>query len=519
MALVHDTFSDFVLFPKDPYSYLDMLDARVDNGFDGVQYNPATTSNMQQHFSDLASTTYESYPSAPAYSSGPATYHGAPQFVLEAPKADVMQESRRWTPSGSPSPSVSQSYDHPPSAVSSVSGASGQSTASSAMGSPYSHATQSLPGQEQWTDAHLGLGIAVGTFHNDRFGNDIFPPANLDNDVLFEDGKYPSSFVGKSRNISSSFVSTSLSKPSAVSSSSSPSRTLIPAFHTPQLALDTSVAMRDVTIDTILEEVNSSIDASSQVGSPVSAVSAKASPIAFQATHLVSASPHMAGSFRAPTTPASALSSFAPRGFSPLASRQRIPRRHSTAACDDGNLQRSPPASSSRFHPYWRPILPPIPQDRAHDSQCQPPLFSQSSGRYASPLKSSCWFSLLSSFISSYLFRHLSACRISRPLAQYCFAANMIEANTSSLQIHLSSNLSTRQSCTMVLQPPSQVQLIPFTCHRTRSSPLHQHHRMHQATNRTGQDLPGLGAALYRLTSALHPTSHIHHQQRRGEPQ
>ena len=394
MALVHDTFSDFVLFPKDPSSYLDMLDARVDNGFDGVHYSPATTSNMQQHFSDLGSTTCESYPSAPAYSSGPAAYHGAPQFVLEAPKADVRQGSRRWTPSGSPSPSVSQCYDHPPSAVSSVSGASGQSTASSAMGSPYSYATQSLPGQEQWTDAHLGLGIAVGQFQNDRFGDDIFPTGNLGNDLSFEDGKYPSSFVGKYRNISSSSVFTSHSNPSAVSSSL-PSRSLVDAIRTPQLALDTFMAARDVTIDTILEEVNSSISASSQVGSPVSAVSTKVSPMASRATNPIPCSLHKAGSFKAPTTPASAMSSFASPGFSPPVSRQRILRRHSTTACDDLNVQSSPLVSSSRFHPDGRPILPPIHQDRVHDFQSQPPFFSQSSGGYIPPLESSCWFSLV----------------------------------------------------------------------------------------------------------------------------
>ena len=394
MALVHDTFSDFVLFPKDPYSYLDMLDARVDNGFDGVHYSHPVTSNMQQHFSDLASTSYESYPSAPAYSSGPAVYQGAPQFVLEAPKANTRQEPRRWTTTGSPSPSVSQSYDHPPSAVSSVSGASGQSTASSVVGSPYSHATQSLPSQEQWTDAQLGLGIAVGTFHSDRFGNDIFPTANIDNDLLFEDGKYPSSFVGKSRNISPSSVTISHSSPSVVSSSLS--RNLASTFHTPQLALDTSIAARDVTIDTILEEVNSSIGPSSQVGSPVSALSTRASPTAFGASRPpVPSSPRTAGSFKAPTTPASAMSSFAARGFSPPASQQRISRRHSTAVCGDVNVQRTPPTASSRFHPYGRPIFPPIHQDRVHDIQSQPPFFSQSSGRYVPPLESSCWFSLI----------------------------------------------------------------------------------------------------------------------------
>ena len=391
MALVHDSFSDFVLFPRDPSSYLDMLDARGDNSLDGLHHNAPTTSNMQQHFSDLASTTYDTYRPAVAYSSGSSSYHGAPQFVLEAPKRDARQEPRRWTPSGSRSPSLSQSYDHPPSAVSSVSGASGQSTASSVVGSPYSHATQSLPCQEHWTDSHLGLGIAAGTFPNDGFGNDIFPTTHIDHDLLFEDGKYPSNFVGKSGNVSPSSVSTSRSNHSAVSSSPS-LQNIMPAFHTPRLLLDTTVATRHVTIDTILEEVNSSIGAFPQLISPATAVSTKASPTASRVTHPVPSTPHTARSFKAPTTPASAMSS-APRGSSPPASRQHIPRRHSTAGCGHVNVQRSPPASSSRSHPYGQPTPSPVPQNQSHHNQSQAPFFSQSSGRYVAPLESSCWFS------------------------------------------------------------------------------------------------------------------------------
>ncbi len=385
MALVHDSFSDFVLFPRDHSSYLDMLDARGDNDFDGLHYNPPTTSNMQQNFSDLASTTYDPYPPALAYPSGSSAYHAASQLALETPKGNARQEPRRWTPSGPPSPSVSQSYEHPPSAVSSVSGASGQSTASSVVGSPYSHATQCLPGQEHWTDPHLGLGIAVGTCHNDTFGNDIFPSSNIDHDLMFEDGKYPNSFVGKSSNISPSSVSTSYSNPPAVSSP--PSQNLISALQTAQLALDTSVAAHHITIDTILEEVNSSIAASPQSISPSSAVSKKGSP------HPGPSIPHTASSFKAPTTPASAMSSFAPRGFTPPTPRQRPPRRHSTAVCADVNVQRSPTASSGRFHPYGRPILPPVPLNQFRENQSQRPFFSQSSGIYIAPLESSCWFS------------------------------------------------------------------------------------------------------------------------------
>lgn len=393
MALVRDSFSDFVLFPRDPSSYLDMLDARGDSDFDGLHYNPQTTSNMQRPLSDLASTSYDPYPPVLAYS-GSSSYHGAPQFVLDAPKGDAGQESKRWTSSGSPSPSTSQPYDHPPSAVSSVSGTSGQSTASSAVGSPYSHATQTIPGQEHWTDSHLGLGIAAGMFHNDRFGNDIFPTTSIDHDLTFEDGKYPNSFVGKSGSISPLSISASHPNTSAVSPSPS-SHLPISAFHAPQLALDTSVATRDVTIDTILEEVNSGIGASPHVVSPASAASTNASPTFPRGTHPVPCTLHTAGSFKAPTTPASAMSLFASRGFSPPATRQCHPRRHSTAICGDLNVRRSPSASFRRSHPYNRPTLSPVPNNQLLINQSQPPFFSQSSGRYIAPLESSCWFSLV----------------------------------------------------------------------------------------------------------------------------
>ena len=393
MALVHDSFCDFVLFPRNPSSYLDMLDARGDNGFDGLHYNPPTMSNMQQNFTDSASNTYDPYPSASTYPSGSSAYYTASQLALDPPKGVARQETRRWTPSGPPSPSVSQSYEHPPSAVSSVSGASGQSTASSVVGSPYSHATQSLPGQKHWTDPHLGLGIAVGTCYNDTFVNDIFPSSNIDHDLMFEDDKYPNNFVGKSGNISTSSISTSHSDPSAVSFSP-PSQNLISALHAPPLALDTSVAAHHITIDTILEEVNSGIAASPQSNSRASGVSKKASPTTPRGPFPVPSIPHMASSFKAPTTPTSAMS-FAPRGFSPPTSRQRPLRRHSTAVCGDMNVQRSSTASSGRFHPYGRPILPPVPLNQSHENQSQPPFFSQSSGKYIAPLESSCWFSLI----------------------------------------------------------------------------------------------------------------------------
>ncbi|KAI4274434.1 MAG: hypothetical protein LQ337_003944 [Flavoplaca oasis] len=115
----------------------------------------------------------------PAYSSGPSHYYNAPEFALDARKDHDRSYQRRNTPSGSASPSLPQSLEHPPSAISSTSGASGQS-------------------QETWGDLNQGLGIAPDVIHNDGFPQDSFPSAGLENELCFQGGKFPDSFVAPS---------------------------------------------------------------------------------------------------------------------------------------------------------------------------------------------------------------------------------------------------------------------------------------------------------------------------------
>ncbi|KAL8882634.1 MAG: hypothetical protein Q9198_000396 [Flavoplaca austrocitrina] len=114
--------------------------------------------------------------SMPAYASGQSHYYNAPEFALDARKDHNRSYQRRNTPSGSASPSLPQSLEHPPSAISSTSGASGQS-------------------QETWGDLNQGLGIAPDVIHNDGFPQDSFHSASLENELCFQGGKFPDSFV------------------------------------------------------------------------------------------------------------------------------------------------------------------------------------------------------------------------------------------------------------------------------------------------------------------------------------
>ncbi|KAL8782824.1 MAG: hypothetical protein Q9213_005063 [Squamulea squamosa] len=134
----------------------------------------------------------------PAYSSGQSHYYNASNFASDSLKDYSEAYPQRHTPSGSASPSVLQSLEHPPSILSSTSGASGQSTASSTVGSPYSLPTHSLPSQDTWGELNQGLGIAPGIIHNDGFSQDAFPSGGLESDMCFKEGKFPDSFVDPS---------------------------------------------------------------------------------------------------------------------------------------------------------------------------------------------------------------------------------------------------------------------------------------------------------------------------------
>lgn len=391
MALVHDSIGDFPLFPRDPTHF----EMPTDGEFGTLHYGANARSDYHPHYSE--SSSYDSYTAASGYSSAAQLYYTAPRYPVSVGKGFGASERQRHTPQGSPSPSISQAFDQPPSTLSSASGASVQSTASSAVGSPYSHAANTLPSHEQWSELRHGLGIAPEIVHNDGFAQDaMFPISGMENDPVFDDSKLQGNFVGESRKISS--YSSSSSQPSPSISSRPAFQSFVPVHCSPPSAMarDTSSSERSVTIDTILEEVNNRITSPGQTLSPASAGSENPSFGAFQAIHENNPSSAHPSPFKSPTTPASAMSPHLSGAFLPSGSHQRDLSSQSGFVVVEPRLRRSPISSTERFCPYARSVQP-ISQDKfpIPPSQPQSPFFSQSSGRFVPPLQSSCWFSLL----------------------------------------------------------------------------------------------------------------------------
>lgn len=372
MALVHENIGDFVLFPRD-HSYHSM--------------------GSEEDIQSLNSS-YEPYPTMSNYP--PSAYYNSSHYPFESSKS---QERQRFTPAGSPSPSISQAFDHPSSTtLSSASGASVQSTASSAVGSPYAHATHNLPCQDQWTESHQGLGIAPGVVqNNDGFGQDMAQWHGMDDGLIYDSSKFQDSFVGESEKVLLSPVSPSCSISLSVSSCSA-QQDFLPAFSLPaqSMASNQSGNGRDLTIDTILEEANSKIQSPPAI-SPVSTSSTMASPLITQVNRRSFSSPVAPSSFKAPTTPASAMSPFSPNVAFPPRAQQQDSHRPSVTT---GRARKTSTSSLDRYSPYGHPIPAAENAERFSFIQSQSPFFGQSSGRFIPPLESSCWFSLRVLFLS-----------------------------------------------------------------------------------------------------------------------
>ena len=398
MAKVYSSFSDFVPFPRDQ-PYMGTLDPRLDN-FNNLQYHLNAASNMhrQGDFSGQSNTSYESYPPVSAYSSAPSAYFGAQNVPYETQKGNMGRPLQRQTPSGSPSPSISQTFDHPPSTLSSASGASAQSTASE--GSPDASATHGLPYEHKWSGPLHGLGIAPGIVSSESFSQDSFPPANFENDLMLEDSKFPN-YVGEcgenlyvSFPLSQSFASSVFSRLA--------SQSLESASSSRPLALDTTTGTKDVTIESILEEANSKLQKPVQLVSPVPAASAAASPTSFTSKHQTTSPSRRKGSFRSPLTIASAVPHLPSRASSPHGPGDHCFLGHPMIPLDDVRAPRSPHQSPPEHcHAYNRSIQPSVSQHRACYGQSQSPFFSQSSGRFVALLESSCWFPCRVAFLHS----------------------------------------------------------------------------------------------------------------------
>ena len=404
MAKVYSSVSDFVLFPRDQ-TFIGALDPKLGADFNNMHYHPDILDNMHQHgdFSAQASTPFESYPPVSTYSSAPSAYFGAPSVPYETQKGNMGRPLQRRTPSGSPSPSNSQVFDHPPSTLSSASGASGQSTASSTDGSPYASATHVLPYEGKWSGPLHGLGIAPGIVSSENFSHDSFPPASFENDLMLEDSKFPNYVgeCGKSLSLSLSLSFPPLSQPfTPLEFSDLAAQNTVPKSSSRLLALDTTAVTNDATIDLILEEANNKTQEPVLLISPISAASAAASPMSFTSKHQTTSPTQGKSSFRSPLTPASAVARFPSCTTSPHGSGEYNLLGNSVTLSDDVRAPRSPPESPERCPPCNRPRTPPIAQHLARYIQSQGSFFGQSSGRFIVPLESSCSFSLLSPFLS-----------------------------------------------------------------------------------------------------------------------
>lgn len=390
MALVHDSHNDFILFSRD--QYFDMLESKQDDSFDSLDYS---TLQMHQRLSNLTGT-YDSYPSTAAFSNSSLNYNegGALNYAVGFSKENERLNHQRFTPCGSPSPSISQSFDQPPSILSSTSGASAQSTASSAVGSPYPHDANQVSGRENWSESHQGLGIAPRISQHEGYGTELFPLTDLSNEVVFDEDKYsPNSFVGESSKIfSSSVLSRTTLVPDSFSSSSSP-QSLESALCASPLALDTSVATRILAIDTIPAEHHTRIRTS--MTDPESANSTDSSSKIFESygfLHRPTFSSPIQGVFKSPTTPASAMSPFATRVAPPSGNRPHETFGSYVVSSIDSKTQWPSPSCSQLAYSHARPKK--LLSCQRHSNQSQSPFFSQSSGRFIAPLESSCWFSL-----------------------------------------------------------------------------------------------------------------------------
>ena len=346
MTLVHDGIGDLVLFSKDQ-PYMDLPNPRPEENFNHLPYT--TESEMQQSLQDLANSAYLFFqPTSQPYGST-SNYHEASQYLLDVSK-DVDRMTRPYTPSGTPSPSISQSIENPPSILSTASAASGPSTASSIAGSPYSLAANSGPSQDLWNESNQELAMPSNILRHEDLTQDVFALTNLDSTLGSTADKFTGSFVGEFSKISSSSVSPNLSMssfthPSLASQPGRPACTGVP------FAIDTSVVNRPVITDSVLGEGSRGINTPA-LDSSASVYSTKA-PLAGPSSRCPQSSPNPPrGSFKSPTTPASAMSPFSLHSISPSKANQLDRRQNTTSAC---STPKSPLSSPGRFHPYSRP--------------------------------------------------------------------------------------------------------------------------------------------------------------------
>ena len=310
----------------------------------------------------LNTTTFDTYQTHPVYVQPDQFSYGADQSFQT--KNNLQPPS----PNYSPAHSNSHSFDlHPPILSStSDSGASVQSTISSAMGSPSAQPQQS----NDWTQQQ-SASMFPGIVHPDSLGHDVFATTGFDLETIPITDK---GCVGELTAISSSE-----SLKSAASFNFSLFPTSYDLLHPSQPYLQ---APRDgVWSQSFNAQTTTGADRSLSIASTVT-------PQPSSSVENVSPNDSV---FRSPTTPASATS--------PVLERVKGKRTSSVTPPAPKRARGSSPLTQAMS--YHENDLPSRPQ--APTPTFTSPFFSQSSGNYVPPLELSCPSPLLRSFTSSYL--------------------------------------------------------------------------------------------------------------------
>ena len=330
--------------------------------------NFPTTFAYAEHF-HAPSTSYESYQSQHAYA--------APQFhgfsfgaSTQRPDSKFIAQSPTYSPANSTAPSFEF---HPPHFSStSDSGASVQSTISSAIPSP------SMSGQNITDWSHTGH-MAPAIMQNDNFNSRLFPNDSYDAETVTTSEKAPGC-VGESFTVPSSHILSNLPSPSSVTTSPM-------SFSLPSAA----ILPQDTVRWPAMPEAFLPIETRTSQG-PV-------------AQRLSRGSISSESTFKSPGTPASATRS--PRHpLSPIIERVKGQRRASTSGKQKrAQTMSSPLALGSMSAPA--PIGSTPNRSFAQSYYFRSPSFSRSSGDFVPPLELSCVFpcdciSFLSFSLSSY---------------------------------------------------------------------------------------------------------------------
>ena len=310
-------------------------------------YLPTSTYQDQSY---MSATSFDSFGSQQAYAHlDQFTFPGDQTFQ---PKNSLQPPSPRY----SPSHSTSHSFDpHNPPFFSSTSdsGASVQSTLSSAIGSPSAHPQQTNDWQPQ------GIGMLPGIVHQDSFGHDIFAPASFDIESIPAIDK---GCVGELAAISYSQSAQNLA-----------SLNLPPFSSSLDFLRESNITAHQPSHD--LHQLRNALHATG-VRQPLSIPPMLAS----QAHGSVESTSPNDSLFKSPTTPASAAAT------SPLLERVRGKRKASVALSAAKRARSSSPLTQAvSYHETDLPARPHAPAPMMAS-----PFFSQSSGHFVPPLDYSC---------------------------------------------------------------------------------------------------------------------------------